>query len=64
MDLVDEYLTLACLAYDAGDSSARWQQANEIATAHPGLAASSLHVAAAMADVVQIESMLAVVASL
>ena len=59
-DLVDEFLRLACLTYDASiDSQGRWQQARELVTKHPDLAAASIHTAAAVGDVATARVLLA-----
>ncbi|ODT99904.1 MAG: hypothetical protein ABS81_24875 [Pseudonocardia sp. SCN 72-86] len=49
-DPVDDFLSLACLRYD-GDDPARARQAAALLAAHPGIAAASVHAAAATADV-------------
>jgi hypothetical protein len=51
-ELVDEFLRLACLTYDASiDSQGRWQQARELLSEHPELAAASIHTIAAVGDI-------------
>ncbi|GAY11726.1 ankyrin repeat domain-containing protein [Pseudonocardia sp. N23] len=49
-DPVDDFLSLACLRYDA-DDPAHARQAAQLLAAHPEIAAASVHAAAATADV-------------
>ena len=59
-DLVDEFLRLACLTYDASiDSTSRWQQARELLSEHPELAVASIHTAAAVGDLAAARALLA-----
>jgi len=46
----DEFLALACLRYGGDDAPGRWERAARLLAEHPGLARSSIHVAAAAAD--------------
>jgi ankyrin repeat protein len=57
-DLADEFLALACLRYD-DDSPDRWQQAARLLLEQPALPATSIHVAAAAADVAAVRALLA-----
>jgi ankyrin repeat protein len=54
----DEFLRLACLVYGA-DEPGRWAAARALRDAHPGLASTSIHVAAAEADLGAIRRLLA-----
>lgn len=56
--LGDRFLALACLTYGADDPS-RPERARAILAAHPELAGSSLHIAAAVGDVGAAERLLA-----
>jgi hypothetical protein len=59
-DLVDEFLRLACLTYDASiDSHGRWQQARQLLSEHPELAAASIHAIAAVGDLAAAHALLA-----
>lgn len=55
----DEFLLLACLRYGDDDRPARWTRAAKLLAAHPGLAADSVHAAAAAADVDALAGLLA-----
>ena len=57
-DPTDELLTLACLRYGDGDTAERWERASQLLAEHPGLARSSVHVAAAAADVAALDALL------
>ena len=57
-DPVDEFLRLACLTYGA-DDPARRSTARAMLAARPGLGATSVHVAAARADVAALRWLLA-----
>lgn len=57
--LADEFLSLACLRYGHDDNPARWQRAAELLAAHPQLTATSVHAAAAAADVDALSVLLA-----
>jgi ankyrin repeat protein len=48
--LTDEFLALACLRYGDDDAAGRWERAARLLAEHPGLARTSVHVAAAAAD--------------
>ena len=48
---VDEFLSLACLRYGEDDRPDRWERAARLHADHPGIAGSSVHAAAAVADV-------------
>jgi hypothetical protein len=55
--LADEFLALACLRY-GGDAPARWEQAARLLADQPGIARSSIHVAAAAADGAAVRALL------
>jgi hypothetical protein len=58
-DMVDEFLRLACLTYDASiDSTGRWQQARELLSEHPELASASIYTTAAVGDVAAARALL------
>ena len=50
-DVESEFLRLACITYFGGDHPAKRARAREILTAHPSVAKSSIHAAAASGDV-------------
>jgi ankyrin repeat protein len=56
-DLADEFLALACLRY-GDDSPERWRKAARLLAEQPALPASSIHVAAAVADVAALRALL------
>src|SRR5262245_18929681 len=58
-DPMHEFLRLACLQYGEDDAQADWAGARERLAAHPGLAATSIHVAAAAADLDATRALLA-----
>lgn len=47
----DEFLLLACLRYGDDDAPSRWRRAAELLAAHPEITRTSVHAAAAAADV-------------
>jgi ankyrin repeat protein len=55
---VDEFLSLACLRYGTDDSQDRWNRAAPIRADHPDITRSSVHAAAAVADVDALTEML------
>ncbi len=63
-DPATEFLRLACLVYDDADGPARWALARQVRSENPGLAAGSIHAAAAMADVAEVGRLLSVDPSL
>jgi hypothetical protein len=57
-DVVDRFLALACLRYGGDDSPERWAQALQLVREHPGITRSSIHAAAAGADVDAVRALL------
>lgn len=57
-DLVDAFLSLACLTY-RDDGPDRWRAAQELLDQHPDLARRDVHVAAATGDVAALTTLLA-----
>ncbi|WP_055585422.1 ankyrin repeat domain-containing protein [Streptacidiphilus griseoplanus] len=55
----DEFLLLACLRYGHDDEPARWRRAAALLAAHPGLTTTSVHAAAAAADIDALAGLLA-----
>jgi ankyrin repeat protein len=55
----DEFLVMACLRYGHDDNPARWQRAAELLAAHPEVTDTSIHAAAAAADVEALAALLA-----
>jgi ankyrin repeat protein len=58
LELVDRFLSLACLSY-AGDGPERLQEARQLLAAHPDLARAGIHTAAAVGDVAAAADLLA-----
>jgi len=58
-DPAHEFLRLACLLYGRDDAQADWGDARVLLAAHPGLARTSIHVAAADADLDAVRGLLA-----
>ena len=58
-DAPTEFLRLACLAYGGDDGPERWATADAVLAAHPSLPSSSVHVAAAAADIDTVRAWLA-----
>jgi hypothetical protein len=56
----DEFLAFACLRFGGDDDPSRWERAARVLAAHPELARSSIHVAAAAADEASVRAQLAV----
>ncbi len=54
----DEFLALACLRYGGDDVPARWERAARLLAGQPGIARSSIHVAAAAADRAAVRALL------
>ncbi len=50
MSNVDAFIEAACVPLDAGHASGTLEQASSLLTAHPGIAQSSIHVAAILGD--------------
>src|ERR1700722_19005962 len=46
----DDFLAFACLRFGGDDEPSRWERAARVLAAHPQLAGSSIHVAAAAGD--------------
>jgi ankyrin repeat protein len=55
---VDEFLTLACLRYGDDDNRERWDRAARIQSDHRDITRSSVHAAAAAADVEALSSLI------
>jgi hypothetical protein len=56
--LADEFLMLACLRYGGDDAPDRWQGAARLLADHPEIIRTSVHAAAAAADVGALEALL------
>ena len=56
--LPDEFLMLACLRYGGDDAPNRWQRAARLLAEHPEVTRTSVHAAAAAADVGALEALL------
>jgi ankyrin repeat protein len=56
--LADEFLLLACLRYGDDDAPARWERAAGLLVEHPELTRTSVHAAAAAADVGALSALL------
>jgi hypothetical protein len=55
----DEFLAFACLRFGGDDGPSRWERAAWVLAAHPELARSNIHVAAAAADEASVRAQLA-----
>jgi hypothetical protein len=55
----DEFLAFACLRFGGDDEPSRWDRAARVLAAHPELARSSIHVAAAAANAASVLDQLA-----
>ena len=55
----DEFLLLACLRYGDDDAPSRWRRAAELLAAHPEITRTSVHAAAAAADLDALATLLA-----
>jgi ankyrin repeat protein len=55
----DEFLLLACLRYGGDDTPSRWQQAARLLAGHPEITRTSVHAAAAAADLGALSALLA-----
>ena len=55
----DEFLAFACLRFGGDDAPSRWDRAARVLAAHPELARSSIHVAAAAAHAASVRDQLA-----
>jgi ankyrin repeat protein len=58
-DVADRFLHLACLRYGGDDAPDRWDRAARLLAEHPDITRSSIHAAAAAADVPALDEQLA-----